>query len=340
MLLLTLLTGTGPRLGVRASGGSVIDVTALGECLAGQAPPLDLLRTPPPPAGTGRGYVPRPVPGGPARLENVAAAGQAALDVIAALLAAEPGGDQPWRTPYERARLDVPLVPPAVLCSGENYTDHLAEKPPASNREPEFFLKAPTTVAAPGATIPVDRRVTGKLDSEVELAVIIGKPGRDIPVQDALSHVFGYTIALDLSARDRQMIRHTCGGWMYDLVRGKNFDGALPLGPVVATRDEIPDPQDLALRGYVDGRCMQASSTRQMIWPVAELISYLSRFLTLVPGTVIATGTPGGTAWGFDAEIGGTRAQPGVPAPYVTGGQRLRGEIERIGDLSVTVSDA
>ena len=242
----------------------------------------------------------------------------------------------------EAVRLLAPLVPPAILNSGQNYWDHREEKPPVDQEEPEFFLKAPLAVIGPDEPILYDPAVTRKLDYEVELAVVIGKPGRHIPDDRALEHVFGYTVANDVTARDRQAIPHPEGGWQYALGPGKNFDSAAPLGPSIVTADEVPDPQDLHLRTYVNGELRQNNTTANMIWDVAALVSFLSTFLTLRPGVVIETGTPGGTAWATDPEIGGRpyEREDVRRAGYLEPGNVVRVEIDGIGSLTNPVGGA
>jgi 2-keto-4-pentenoate hydratase/2-oxohepta-3-ene-1,7-dioic acid hydratase in catechol pathway len=181
-----------------------------------------------------------------------------------------------------------------------------------------------------------DSIVTKKLDYEVELAVVIGKPGRHIPVANALDHVFGYTVANDVTARDRQAVPHPQGGWQYALGPGKNFDTAAPLGPWIVTRDEIPDPQNLQLRTYVNDELRQSNSTAKMIWSVAEIVAFFSQFYTLQPGFLLETGTPGGTAWATDPEIGGKPFDRDdvVRRGYLQVGDVVRVEIEGIGSLA------
>jgi 2-keto-4-pentenoate hydratase/2-oxohepta-3-ene-1,7-dioic acid hydratase in catechol pathway len=233
-------------------------------------------------------------------------------------------------------RLLAPLVPPIILNSGQNYWDHRDEKPPVDQKEPEFFLKAPLAVIGPGEPIVLDPRVTGKLDYEVELAAVIGRPGRHIPVERALEHVFGYTVANDVTARDRQAVPHPEGGWEYALGPGKNFDTAAPLGPWIVTREQVPDPQSLALRTWVNDELRQSNTTAKMIWEVAELVSFFSRFYTLRAGTVIETGTPGGTAWATDPEIGGRPYERDDVrrGGYLQPGDVVRVEVETIGALA------
>jgi len=231
----------------------------------------------------------------------------------------------------------APLVPPIILCAGSNYVDHNKEKAesPLQGKEPEFFLKSPTCVIGPGQPIVWDRRVTKKLDYEVELAIVIGKPGRHVRVEDALVHVFGYTILNDVTARDRQ-VRMRDGVTWYELGSSKNFDTAAPLGPCLVTADEIPDPQDLDLRTTVNGEVRQNNNTRSMKFGAAYLIHFFSTNLTLRPGMVISTGTPGGTGWASDPELGGVsykRDDIVRPAGYLAVGDVIACSIEGIGTL-------
>jgi len=238
--------------------------------------------------------------------------------------------------PLEDVRVLAPLVPPIILNSGQNYWDHRDEKPPVEQHDPEFFLKAPLGVIGPGDPIVLDPVVTSKLDYEVELGVVIGKPGRHIPRERALEHVFGYTVANDVTARDRQAVPHMEGGWEYRLGPGKNFDTCAPIGPWIVTSDEIDDPQQLGLRTRVNGELRQSNSTAKMIWDVATLVSFFSGFYTLQPGVLIETGTPGGTAWATDPEIGGKPYDRDdvKRAGYLQPGDVVTVEIDGIGSLT------
>jgi 2-keto-4-pentenoate hydratase/2-oxohepta-3-ene-1,7-dioic acid hydratase in catechol pathway len=238
--------------------------------------------------------------------------------------------------PLVDVRLLAPLLPPIILNSGQNYWDHRDEKPPVEQHDPEFFLKAPLGVIGPNDPVILDPAVTQKLDYEVELGVIIGKPGRHIPRERALEHVFGYTVANDVTARDRQAVPHPEGGFEYRLGPGKNFDTCAPIGPWIVTRDEIEDPQQLGLRTYVNGDLRQSNSTAKMIWDVATLVSFFSDFYTLQPGVLIETGTPGGTAWATDPEIGGKPYERGdvKRAGYLQPGDVVTVEIDGIGSLT------
>ena len=250
--------------------------------------------------------------------------------------AAEALADGKASHPLAEVKLLAPLVPPTILNSGQNYWDHRDEKPEVDQKEPEFFLKAPLAVIGPDEPVILDPIVTKKLDYEVELAVVIGKAGRHIPVEKALDHVFGYTVANDITARDRQAVPHPQGGFEYALGPGKNFDTSAPLGPWIVTRDEIADPQALELRTYVNEEIRQSNSTAKMIWSVAEIVAFFSHFYTLPPGLVIETGTPGGTAWATDPEIGGKPYDRDDVrrGGYLQPGDVVRVEIDGIGTLS------
>jgi 2-keto-4-pentenoate hydratase/2-oxohepta-3-ene-1,7-dioic acid hydratase in catechol pathway len=212
-----------------------------------------------------------------------------------------------------KARLEAPIPRPArnVFCLGRNYKEHAAERGAEAPPHPVYFTKAPESVLAPGGKV-VHHACTKELDYEVELAVVIGRAGRDIPQEAALGHVFGYTVINDVTARDLQK-RH--GQWF----KGKTLDTFCPMGPVLVTADEIPDPQALAITLRVNGETRQASHTSKMVFPVAECIAVLSQGFTLLPGDVIATGTPEGVG----AALG----------KFLKAGDRLEAEVEKIGVL-------
>ena len=235
--------------------------------------------------------------------------------------------------------LVLPLQPEVILCLGQNYRDHLAEKAPIESKEPEFFLKAGQTVADSDAPAVADPRVTRKLDYETELGVVIGQGGRFIPPERALDHVFGYVVVNDLTARDRQVRPLAGGGFEMALGPGKNFEGATRLAASVIPAAEVGDPQSLALTTHVNGELRQSNSTRNMIHDVRSLVSFLSQLLELRAGTVISTGTPGGTGWGQDPELGGTGVTPPgcEPARYLAPGDHVRSAIERVGVLEFDV---
>lgn len=190
-------------------------------------------------------------------------------------------------------RLLAPVQPPNIFCIGLNYREHATESglPPPAN--PVVFMKPTTSVSGPEDPIFLPAcRHGDEIDFEGELAVVIGRTARNVAAADALQHVLGYTCGNDVSARQWQL--HAGGGqWC----RGKGFDSFCPLGPALVTRDEIADPQQLGLRTRVNQRMMQDNTTGDMIFTVAELISFLSQDTTLLPGTVIMTGTPQGVGF-------------------------------------------
>jgi 2-keto-4-pentenoate hydratase/2-oxohepta-3-ene-1,7-dioic acid hydratase in catechol pathway len=220
--------------------------------------------------------------------------------------------------PVAKARLEAPIPRPArnVFCLGRNYREHAAERGADAPDHPVYFTKVPESVLAPGGKI-VHHAVTRELDYEVELGVVIGRAGRDIAEGEALGQVFGYTVVNDVTARDLQK-RH--GQWF----KGKTLDTFCPMGPVLVTADEIPDPQALSITLRVNGEVRQASHTSKMIFPVARCIAVLSEGFTLRPGDVIATGTPEGVG----AALG----------KFLKAGDRIEAEVERIGVLANRVT--
>jgi 2,4-diketo-3-deoxy-L-fuconate hydrolase len=176
-----------------------------------------------------------------------------------------------------------------------NYRDHAAESGANVPKEPVIFFKATTSLIGPDDPVMIPRNAK-KLDWEVELAVVIGRRASYVPKEKALGHVAGYVLHNDYSEREFQLERG--GQW----VKGKSADTFAPMGPFLATRDEIPDPQRLEMWLTVNGEMRQKSSTSQMIFDVATLVSYLSDFMTLLPGDVISTGTPAGVGLGIKPE--------------------------------------
>ncbi|MEV5145998.1 fumarylacetoacetate hydrolase family protein [Streptomyces sp. NPDC052727] len=201
-----------------------------------------------------------------------------------------------------------------IVCIGLNYHDHAREtgaEPPA---EPVVFMKAPDTVVGPNDTVLVPRG-SAKTDWEVELAVVIGRTARYLDsAEEALAHVAGYAVAHDVSEREFQIER----GGTWD--KGKNCETFNPLGPWLVTADEVPDPQRLSLKLWVNGELKQDGTTAEQIFPVGEVVRYLSRFMTLYPGDVINTGTPAGVAMGRPE-----------PRPYLRGGDVVELEIAGLG---------
>lgn len=216
--------------------------------------------------------------------------------------------------PLKRVRFLAPIPHPArnVFCLGRNYADHAAERGAAVPEHPVYFTKPGTAVVGPGDDV-VHHAVTSELDYEVELAAVIGAGGRDISRADALAHVFGYTIINDVTARDLQK-RHT--QWF----KGKSLDTFCPMGPVLVTADEIPNPQILRIAMRVNGQVRQSSDTSKMIFSVDHCIEVLSQAMTLIPGDIIATGTPDGVG--------------AATGNYLKAGDRMEAEVEKIGVLA------
>ena len=178
-----------------------------------------------------------------------------------------------------------------IICVGLNYADHAAESGLELPPEPVLFMKATSAISGPYDDLEIPRGST-KTDWEVELGVVIGKPARYVEECDALGHIAGYCVVNDVSEREFQLER--AGQW----VKGKSADSFAPLGPWLVTPDEVPDPQSLGLWLEVNGRRFQNGSTRTMVFGVAHLVSYISRFMSLWPGDVISTGTPPGVGLG------------------------------------------
>ena len=204
---------------------------------------------------------------------------------------------------------DVHLLAPLpyprknVFCVGRNYLEHIAEGERAQNKKigvtehPVFFTKLPTSVVGPGADVPIFPHVSENIDYEVELAVVIGKAGRNISPDQAMAHIFGYTIVNDVTARDVQR-RH--GGQYF---KGKGLDGSCPMGPVIVTADALGDPTGLGIRLTVNDETRQDGNTADMIFDIPTLIASLSEGMTLEPGDVLATGTPSGVGYAMDPPV-------------------------------------
>jgi 2-keto-4-pentenoate hydratase/2-oxohepta-3-ene-1,7-dioic acid hydratase in catechol pathway len=225
-----------------------------------------------------------------------------------------------WRLTSDIVRIDrllAPLEPADILCIGLNYREHAKESQSPLPQNPMLFIKAGNTLNHPGSAIPIPK-LSGQIDYEGELAVVIGKAAKDISRQNALEYVLGYTIANDVTARDWQREKSLGGG---QFARGKSFDGFCPLGPVLVSRDEIPDPNHLRIRTTLNGQVMQDGATANMIFDVPALIESLSSTMTLRPGAVILTGTPSG--------VGFAR----TPPVWMKDGDNIAIEIEQIGRL-------
>ena len=210
----------------------------------------------------------------------------------------------------------IPRTPKNILCIGKNYEDHAQEMGEAKAPEDIMvFTKSPTAIAADESTLPIHANKTAELDYEGELAIVIGKRGKEIPKGLAYDYVFGYTIANDLTARDLQQ-KHK------QFFLGKSLEGSCPLGPYLVTKDEIPNPHDLTVVTKVNGEIRQNGHTKDMIHQVPELISLLSNYVTLEPGDIILTGTPAGVGKGFN------------PPKYLKAGDEVKVSIQGIGTLA------
>ena len=215
--------------------------------------------------------------------------------------------------------LQCPVVRPSKMFAiGLNYMDHIRETGAKQPAAPVVFAKYPNSLLGPRGTIVVETGLTKMGDYESELAVVIGVRTRHVTVDDALSTVFGYAVANDVSARDLQRSDS-------QFSRSKSFDTFCPIGPWITTADEIPDPQTLAIRSSVNGESRQESNTAEMIFPVAYLISYLSRTMTLEPGDVILTGTPHGVGFAM------------TPPRFLGDGDVVRCEVDGLGAIENNV---
>lgn len=225
---------------------------------------------------------------------------------------------EPVGEPIAVGRLHAPLHPPAILGIGLNYRAHAAEQGKEPPERPMMFMKNPASVCGPVDDIVVPRvcQEREQVDFECELAVVIGRACRDVPAERALDHVLGCTAANDVSARWWQ--KHAGGG---QFCRGKSFDTFCPIGPCVVTLDELGDLGRLRVQTRVNGETMQDSNTSDLIFSVPQLIAFLSEGTTLVPGTLILTGTPGG--------VGFAR----TPPVWLRDGDVVEVEVEKIGVL-------
>jgi 2-keto-4-pentenoate hydratase/2-oxohepta-3-ene-1,7-dioic acid hydratase in catechol pathway len=231
-------------------------------------------------------------PGAPRFLEELIAGGDALLDRVRE--AADGAGP---RHPVDSLTFaSALLTPPVILAIGLNYAAHSSELGLKTDSTPTVFVLWPNSLAGHDATTTWPRSLSESIDYEAELGVIIGTPAKDVAPEDALDHVWGYTVVNDITARD---IQYSEAQWS----RCKSFDGFTPTGPYVVTADEVPDPQKLHIWTVLDGHTMQDASTAQMVRPVSSLISHLSKSVTLLPGTLISTGSPGGAGYSRDPQV-------------------------------------
>ncbi len=288
--------GTGRRLGLLAERDSamVVDLAELAKASGSTPPPADLL--------------------------GLIDAGDVGMATIRRLVAKlKPSAGAPITRPLAGLKLLAPLDPPRgnVIAIGRNYAKHAAETTAKGEKPkpPTVFSKAITSITGPYDDIPIDPAVSEEIDWEVELGVVVGKAGVNITREDALEHVFGYTVINDVTARDIQ------SDWGGQYFKGKSLDSSCPSGPWVVTRDEVADPQSLYLRLTVNGTVKQDGTTSEMIHPVDAIISWVSVGMTLLPGMMIATGTPDG--------VGFAR----TPPEFIRVGDTVEAEVEGIGTL-------
>lgn len=223
---------------------------------------------------------------------------------------------QPQGQPIQDYVLRTPITRPGkILCCGVNYASHKQENPDAVlPSEPFFFSKLPTAVIGPNQPIVLPT-AHSQVDYEVELAMVIGRRGRAFSRDSALDFVFGYTILNDVSGRDVQFKDN-------QITLGKGFDTFAPIGPCVVTTDDIPDPHELRVSSYVNGELRQDELTANMLFPAAEILEFVSRFITLEPGDIVTTGTPAG--------VGAFRKPPQFLAP----GDVVEVEVDAVGRLT------
>jgi 2-keto-4-pentenoate hydratase/2-oxohepta-3-ene-1,7-dioic acid hydratase in catechol pathway len=297
MKLVTFARGAAHSVGVWLEGRGVLDLKLAAE-LAGET--LDA-----------------------SSMNALIAGGDGAL-AAARRLAARPLADALY--PAAQVRLLAPIPRPAknVFCVGRNYMDHVKEgdkmfgRAPSLPKVPNFFTKAPTSVVGPDAEVRYPIKVTQALDYELELGVIIGTAGRDIPREAAFDHVFGYTIINDVTARDLQADH-------VQFFKGKTLDTHCPMGPWIVDKEEIGDPTTLELVFTLNGQERQRSLVSNLIFDIPAIIESLSAGMTLEPGDIIATGTPSGVGFGME------------PKGLMKGGDVMRSVISRIGELTNTV---
>jgi len=282
--------GAAPRVGLVHGGNQVLDLTQ-----AGGKPPFD-----------------------PYSMVSLIAGGSKSLAWL------RKAGVQAKKTlPLGKVKLLAPIPRPAknVFCVGWNYVEHFEEGKAARPNvtempaHPAFFSKAPTTVIGPHDPVPFDPEINKTFDWEAELGLIIGRGGKNIPEADAMKHVFGYTVINDVSVRYIQ--RQHGGQWF----KGKSVDGTCPMGPWIATADEVPNPHDLRITSRVNGATKQDSNTSYMYFKIPRIIAELSYGLTLEPGDIISTGTPAG--------VGHAR----TPPEFMKAGDVLETEVAGLGLL-------
>lgn len=229
----------------------------------------------------------------PSTLQELIAGGDEAL---AALRTALADGIAPRHPLNDFDFASAVVNPPVILAIGLNYAAHSSELGLKTDTAPTVFTLWPNSLTAHETTTSWPRSLSESVDYEAELGVLIGRTAKNVTAEEALDHVWGYTVVNDITARD---IQFSEAQWS----RCKSFDGFTPTGPFAVTADEIPDPQDLHIWTVIDGHTVQDASTGQMVRPVSTLIAHLSQSLTLQPGTLISTGSPGGAGYSRDPQI-------------------------------------
>lgn len=260
----------------------------------------------------------QPAAGVPSSVMEAIEVGEQAVQVLAGYLAELPLASRPAYVLDEESIEWGPCVthPNKIICVGLNYRKHAEETNAPIPEYPILFNKFNNTLTGHKRDIAIPK-VTSKLDYEAELVIVIGKRTKDVSREEALNHVFGYCAVNDLSARDLQMRTHQ---WLL----GKTCDDFSPLGPYLVTADEVGNPNNLAIKAYVNGEQRQNSNTSDMIFYCDELVSYISRHMTLVPGDIILTGTPEGVVLGLPPE----------EQVYLAPGDEVTIEIEKLGRLT------
>lgn len=247
-------------------------------------------------------------------VDDVYLAPYSRMQGLAAILAGQ-AETESTRILLSDANLIAPVESPSkIVCVGINYLDHCRETNTVPPPEPLLFAKFTSAISGPGAQVAWSTDLTSMVDFEAELVVMIGTKARHVPIDRALDYVAGYMCGNDISARDLQL-----GDEQW--TRGKSLDGFAALGPCLVTADEVSDPQSLTIECRVNDQVMQSSNTSEMIYGVAEVISYCSTNFTLEPGDIIMTGTPHGVALGR------------TPSPWLVNGDEVTVSIEGLGEL-------
>lgn len=289
MKLLNFQTGARVALGVRTEAG-VLDVAAAGRVLGMQVPE---------------------------QTQAVIEGGKGAVEALQALVRAAAGQDSLFLKEESLKLAPCVPFPSKIVCVGLNYRRHAMESNMAIPTSPVLFSKFHNALTGSGSTVPLPAGAV-QFDYEAELTIVMGRRARNVSVGDALGYVFGYCNANDLSARDLQFRTNQ---WLL----GKTSDGFCPIGPYLVTADEVPNPNGLAIRSWAGGELRQNSNTADMIFSCTEIISYISRYMTLEPGDIILTGTPEGVVMGFPEE---RRAQS-----WLKPGDTVTVEVEGLGRL-------